>query len=224
MLGLSRSLMCLAKKSCLRVFVGRALCAGALFAAIWHAAAAPFTRIQEVRDMSRSVLATNPAVYVKGIITCVNDQYQMVFVEDETGGIFIYGYSPTLRLAPGDEVEIKGVAARRRYSAILDSAQVNRIRNRPLPNPPQVSFSRVISGEFDGDRVEVQAMVQAANRRGDHLWLHIAGAENSCAVAVPLNGTNQPLDLVDARVRVRGVLASQFKQDVLAGFQMFANG
>jgi signal transduction histidine kinase len=216
--------MCLAKSFGLLVFLGRILCAGALFAATWPATAAPFTRIQEVRDMPRSVLATNPAVYVKGIITCVNDQYQMVFVEDATGGIFIYGYSPTLRLAPGDEVEIKGVAARGRYAAILDSAQVNRIKNRPLPKPPQVSFSRVISGEFDGDRVEVQAVVQAANRRGDHLWLHIAGAENSCAVAVPLNGQEQPLDLVDTRVRVRGVVASQFKQDVLVGFQMFANG
>ena len=223
MLGLISSFMCLDKRFGLRLFMGQILCAGALFAAT-RLAAAPFTRIQEVRDLPRSVLATNPSVHVKGVITCANDQYQMVFVEDETGGIFIYGYSPTLRLTPGDEVEIKGVAARGRYAAIVDSAQVKRLTNRPLPNPPQVAFSRVISGEFDGDRVEVQAMVQRVSRRGDHLWIHIAGAENSCAVAVPLNGQDPPSDLVDTRVRVRGVVASQFRQDALVGFQMFANG
>jgi signal transduction histidine kinase len=67
-------------------------------------------------------------------------------------------------------------------------------------------------------------VVQRASRRGDHLWLHIAAGENSCSVAVPLHSSSEAPSLVDSIVRVRGVMASAFRQDVLSGFQLFANG
>jgi len=183
-----------------------------------------FTAVRDIRDMPRPVLATNPVVYVRGLITCANAEYKMIFVQDETAGIFLFRYSPTLDLSPGDRVELKALAARGRFSPILDSVQVLHSEKAALPVPPRVAISRALSGELDGQRVEVHGMVERVSRRGDHLWLGLAAGDNALSVAVPLSGHETVPELLDTRLRVRGVVASSFKQDQLAGFQVFANG
>jgi signal transduction histidine kinase len=186
--------------------------------------AAPLTRLRDVRELPRTALSSNLAVHVRGLITCVNPHFNMLFVQDETAGVFLYRYSPTVDLAPGDEVEVQGYVAKGKFSPILDSAQITVLGKKSLPVPPHVPIGRAITGELDGERVELQGIVQRASRRGDHLWLHLAAGENSCAVGVPLHSGSEVPDLVDTVVRVRGVMASAFRQDALSGFQMFANG
>lgn len=210
----------------------KALCSGAVrvsacaltLALVTSLYGAPLTTLREVRELPRSQLGSNPPVHIRGIITCANSHYRMVFVQDATAGLFVYRYSPAVELEPGDEVEVQGFASKGKFSPILDSAQITVVGKKALPKPPQVPIGRAITGDLDGERVELQGVVQRASRRGDHMWLHLAAGENSCSVAVPLHSGGEAPDLVDSVVRVRGVIASAFREDALSGFQIFANG
>ncbi|HWN96256.1 MAG TPA: sensor histidine kinase [Methylomirabilota bacterium] len=188
-------------------------------------AGAPLAQLRDVLDLPRAALSTNPAVHVRAVVTCVDKSYKMVFVQDATAGIFLFEHAPRLELSPGDELEIRGVAARGLFSPILNSAQITPVGKTNIPAARRATIAGIISGSLVGERVEVEGIVQRVRKLGDHVFLSLVAGENRCSISIPVPETGGVLNLLDARVRVRGVAAADFdRQQQLTGFQVMLNG
>ncbi len=188
-------------------------------------AAEPITRLRDVLDLSDAALSAKPPVQVRAVVTCIDKSYKMLFVQDSSAGVFLLEPPPRRDWSPGDELEIRGVAARGLYSPNLSADEITLVGKTLLPIPPRVSIGGIVSGALVSQRVEVEGIVQRSERDDDHLFLSLAEGENRCWIYMPNPDGKDPLNALDARVRVRGVVAGDFnKQKQLSGFQLFVNG
>jgi signal transduction histidine kinase len=186
--------------------------------------AEPITRVRDVLDLPRAALATRPAVNVRGVVTCADKSYQMVFIQDASAGIFVFETTPKLVLSPGDEIDIRGVAQSGLFSPFLNAKQLTALGKKELPVARPVTLASIAVGSFVGERIETEGVVQRVQKLGDHLFLSLVAGENRCSVLIPVHDGNELPDVLDARVRVRGVAAADFsRQKQLTGFQVFAN-
>jgi len=191
-----------------------------LFTAAACAQPAPLTNIHSVLNLPDAALAAKPPVELRGVVTSVDVSYDMRFVQDDSGGIFLYQLKPPVDLQPGDWVSVRGVAQRGLFTPMIASAQVTVLGRTNLPPARAISIGALNTGGKVGERVELEGVVQRVRAADGHVFLQLGSGENRCTVSVLHSGDLS--DLLDARVQVRGVAAASFdKQQQLTGFQVF---
>ena len=183
-------------------------------------AATPITRLRDMLDLPPATLAAKPEVHIRAVVTCANKRYQMVFVQDASGGAFLFEQPPGLALSPGDEVDIRGVAVPGSFSILLQARQIALIGKTNLPPARPVPLAIIASGALTSERVETEGVVQRVSKIDNHLFLSLGAGEYRCLVSVPDRDGNEPLNALDARVRVRGVATADSK---LTGFHIVMN-
>ena len=179
------------------------------------------TQIAEVSALSRGQAAAALPVRIRGVVTWANTRG--CFVDDGERGIWVdidMGLSSASGMAgkpllaesePGALVEFEGVTDPGGYAPIIVPTQLRRVGTGVLPPARRFSMERLLSGAEDCTRAELEGVIQEAREvKGTfHSQLILAVEGQTCTVEV-YHGT--PFDaskLVDARVRVRGVLAAR---------------
>ncbi|HMJ90151.1 MAG TPA: sensor histidine kinase, partial [Candidatus Acidoferrum sp.] len=182
----------------------------------------PVMRIRDVLALSPAELQTNAPVRVRGVVTCVDRDYQLQFLQDDSGGIFLYRATPPVELAPGDLVDFKGVAATGLFAPMLASGSVTLIGKTNLPPARTITLAIVASGAAVGERIMTEGVIERVERHGDHLWMHLADGNERCHLSVASFDGHEKIPLLDSRVRVTGVAGVVFnKQGQMTGFQIF---
>jgi PAS domain S-box-containing protein len=167
------------------------------------------TQVRQIRDLPPSEAAWKYPVRVRGVVTTLWKDYQSLFVQDETAGIFIAASKLNLdtNWNVGDEVEIEGVSGPGGYAPIIE-ADIGKILGRKqLPAARLVTLYQMAMGQFDGQWVEVRGVVRSVriNRRSTDLEV----SDINGLVEVDVPGGEAFTNLVDSLVRVRGVCGSR---------------
>ena len=58
----------------------------------------PLTSFQEVLGLPRALLSKKPPVHVQAVVTYADPDYNLIFLEDESAGIFLYRHTASARL------------------------------------------------------------------------------------------------------------------------------
>lgn len=165
-------------------------------------------------------------VEVKGLITFVEPEGGLLFVQDETAGIFVYTTSLDLKpLRAGMEVFVQGVAQDGQYSPVITATQVTAGAMRTLPVPERVTVGQILSGEFDSQWVSFSGIV----RRDGHEWVHrvleVHDGRRFVKVHIQESSGDHGPGLLDARVTVCGVCAHlKGERGNPGGFAIFVPG
>jgi diguanylate cyclase (GGDEF)-like protein len=139
----------------------------------------------------------------------------VLFVSDSTGSIYVaLSAKPAVPLQAGDVVDITGVSSPGLFAPIIDQARARVIGRSALPlTAPRVSLGDLLSGRFDGQWVEVGALVHAVRLSGTHVVLDLL-LSNSILTAVT---SRQPgVDyghLVDSGILLRAVASPNFNDE-----------
>lgn len=160
------------------------------------------------------------------IITAPRDALVLL---DETDGVYVeieQAVKKNLRL--GDRLEIEGVTNPGDFAPIVRASRVALVGAGTLPAPRRTTISELNAGGFDATWVEVEGIVRACvptprtplsvartpggmaasasgANRGEESWLlTLSQGDDRLSVRVP--GRVAPADLVDAKVRLRGVV------------------
>ena len=184
-------------------------------------AGAVLTEIDQIRHLTQSELAQNPAVKIRGVITEVSGNY----LQDGTGGIeFWTDLLPENRIQSlGSYVEVEGQAIAAYGHGLTGNGPIVRalkLRNLgrgKLPPPFHPSWSLLASGQMDAQWVEVDAVVRATD--GSHLLLACESGQLMATIrSAPVADVT---NLVDAAVRVRGVsVAASDARGQMQGVQL----
>ena len=113
---------------------------------------------------------------------------------------------------PGALVEVVGVTDPGGFAPVILPTGVTRVGSAPLPPPRRVPTEQLLSGNEDAQRIEVQGVIHAVyapDWRGV-VTLSLLVDGHPCRVMVERGRDLNPAALVDAEVRVRGVLAPIF--------------
>ena len=178
--------------------------------------------VRAIRTLSPNEAALNRPVRVQGVVTYVDPGESNLFVQDETGGIYIeYNWD---KVAPkaGQRVEVMGWTMPGEFAPTVAESQTTVLGTAPLPEPSTSSLERLFSGNEDSQWIETEAIVRAASQSTAHYLEAVAGPRR-LFIVLPLE-VEKALgeQLVDARIRVRGVAGTIFNQArQLIGIRVF---
>jgi signal transduction histidine kinase len=196
---------------------------------LWAAATnSPLPVLREIRpilDLPELEAKRRFPVDVEAVVTLRHEGFGLLFVQDQTAGIFVNGLNPTLPLNVGRKLRIKGFTEAGLYSPIIDGAQAEDRGLAVLPPAQRVALGDIVSGSLDSQLVDLEGIVETQENLGGEMELEIASGKNRC-VAWVLNSPEQTsADLVDARVRIEGVAGAHFSPEHrLLGFQVYVSG
>ena len=154
-------------------------------------------------------------VRLRGVVTYVDVPWTMLYVQDQTAGVFVQVESERLtpdqrrlfdNLKTGDHVEVRGVSGLGAYGPIVQHPHVRVLGTAPLPTNAVTSRLRMFSGQADAQWAELEGVLERTVALPGHLRLEInAGTHRILATIPDLEEAGFPLELIDARVRVRAV-------------------
>jgi signal transduction histidine kinase len=203
-----------------------------------HAAAdtPPVSRVAEIRAYAPEQAARGIPVRITGVITYLG--WENFVVHDGESSIFAdfryarrmglwKGPEPELdALAPGAGIEVTGITDPGGFSPMVLVTGFRRLGEQPLPDPLRPSAEQLLSGSVDTQWVEVEGVVRKHDIYSNGFeWLSLIVDGHPCPV-LPRN----PLDeyhgrLVDARIRVRGVVLNIANlRSQVAGMKIHCNG
>lgn len=118
---------------------------------------APSANRQSLRTTAASVLQLpgkearrEYPVRIEGVVTYVDPSWQILFVQDETAGIFVEAESVAWdRLETSQRVSVTGTTDAGDFAPIIQKGTVEVLGEGSLPDIPAVPLRRLLSGQED---------------------------------------------------------------------------
>ncbi len=181
---------------------------------------------KQIHALSAEQAKLGYAVEVEGVVTYYDPEQHFFFVQDTNDGVFVLN-TEERNLVEGQRVRVRGITAAGEFAPIIANPKVESLGSGNLPIPQEPSFEAALSGELDSRWVKLEGIIHPPRRdiNGHILFdlytnlgpveVHTSGAINSLQLE----------ELVDAKVRVTGVLGGVFNQHrQLTGFSLYLNG
>ena len=167
------------------------------------------TNAAQVKALSVAQAAEKIPVRVQGVVT--GEGKDGIVIQDATMGIFIYSGTNNLSwVHRGDLVEIIGVSDPGEFAPVILQNSVRKIGTAPIPLPMPLDYEELTSGSADGQWVEASGIVRDCKPVGNYEF-KLTLASGGMRLTVQFFGaTNVVESLVDAEVRLRGIIFYQF--------------
>ena len=141
-----------------------ALAIGLVAGASLAFAAQPATlhSISAVRALTHAQAAQQLPVDLDATVTYARLYEKTLFIQQGDFGIYVYA-STKLMLAPGDHVHVRGVT-NDSFNPIVVSNDIALLGKGPMPEPIPVTFSELISAQYDCRWVKAHGTVALVER------------------------------------------------------------
>ncbi len=189
----------------------------------------PLTKVSDIRALTPHEAHTKYPVLIRGVVTFSDHIWDLLFVQDATGGIFItIDDLPTGMLEAGDLVEVTGVTEHGGFAPNILQTEIRKIGAAPLPRTSQLSIRRLFSGQEDSQWAAVEAVVRGVtSNTAGQVFLDLALGSQRMQAQFPPSAYRRdlPTHLVGAQVRVQGVSATLVNdRSQLIGVKLFVPG
>lgn len=186
------------------------------------------TNAAQVRMLGPVEAARNFPVHLRG--TVVADPQaggDSCVILDDSAGIYLQGSSSTLaNLQRGDAVEVEGVTSPGEFAPIVQVRSLKRLGRMEIPPPKPSTFEDLINGELDSQWVEVSGIVRSCSTLVPDRKYQLEVATGGGRLLVHIIGRFNPEALIDAEVRLPGVVFSLFNKSrqVISPLLVVPNG
>ena len=182
------------------------------------------TSVDAIRRLTPEQASRALPVSLEAKVTYWDPGWKLLFVQDATAGIFVAGHTGTPETAPGDVVQLTGVTNPGDFAPVIAARRLTVVRRSALPAPPRASSDELLTGQYDGQWVEVGGVIRSISRGNvGHLFFDVVAGGTRMLGELPASASRKlPTDLVGSRVRIRSVAGSLFnKQRQLTGVKLF---
>jgi PAS domain S-box-containing protein len=177
---------------------------------------APLNNSEKVRQLSRDDANQALPVQISGVVTAATTAVGIVFVQDAQGGVYIRAPNQPLPLSLGQRVVVRGVTQQGAATPIVVNAMFETAEASVLPTPVKPTADDLGNGAFDFMYAEIEGKVRSIST--PYPGLTVFKLLTGQGTAIDFTGTDippsiDPTSLIDAKVRVHGVLSSVFNMD-----------
>jgi PAS domain S-box-containing protein len=167
-----------------------------------------------LRRLGPDQVRRHPAVTLRGLVTFFNLETGDLFIQDETGGVYVDPEALRPTVKTGDLVEAMGIADEGFVAPELRPTAIRVVdHGAAWPSPIRVAIPQVGSGRLDSQFGEIVGVVRGVRHRADRITLTIAEGTSMVQAIVPKSVSDGREDgTLDALVRIRGVVVSTFTQ------------
>jgi len=216
-------------RTSLRFLVFALVCGFVPVHAVADAAPAPLTTAAAVRKLLPEEARLGFPVRLTGNLAIITAPRDALVLLDETDGVYVKVEQPVKKnLRLGDRLEIEGVTDPGDFAPIVRATRVALVGGGTLPAPRRTTIAELSAGGFDAAWVELEGIVRACvpmpraqmpisrpsvgaaagasgEARALESWM-MTFNQGDDQLSVRINGRVAPADLVDAKVRLRGVV------------------
>ncbi|MEW6306628.1 MAG: sensor histidine kinase [Verrucomicrobiota bacterium] len=173
-----------------------------------------FTNTHSIRQITPEEAKRAHPVSVRAVVIAHSIRYGY-FVQDETGPIFVRTTATSEDLRMGQILLIEGVTDPGRYAPQIKETKRTIVGRGVLPPARRLTYEQLVSGTEDCQYAEIEGVV----RRADVLVtgspfraLALAMGEGRVEVSIYDPEVSDSSHLVDARVRLRGVVSGRYNE------------
>jgi PAS domain S-box-containing protein len=172
------------------------------------------TSAAELRRLTPEEAGRFFPVKLRGVVTFFDEGVFYRFIQDETAGIYFRGLPNTVKLEPGQIVELEGFAGPGEYAPIVEARKVRVIGKGSMPVAKPSTFEELSTGQEDSQFVEVVGIVRAVELTewSPFYQLEVATGGGRLTTLVRNLPVKNPEELVDSTVKIRGVCSSVFNR------------
>ncbi|HEX8310524.1 MAG TPA: response regulator [Chthoniobacteraceae bacterium] len=183
-------------------------------------------KLQELRTLSREEADRGYPVKIEGVLTYNDPAGWGMFMEADGDGVYIHTSHETLPgidgtpYMKGDVVRVIGVSSAGGYAPMIVPEALHLLRRGDPPPPPlPVSPTDLATAALDSRWVETEGVIRAVTPQGDipegsegEIELTLHQGETMVRLERLRLTREAALKLIDSRVRVRGVCASEWTE------------
>jgi signal transduction histidine kinase/CheY-like chemotaxis protein len=180
------------------------------------------TAIGQVHGLPAKEAARGYPVHVHGVVTYADPVTRSVFVEDSTGGIYLQMWSASGEMPrAGQLADVDGISGPGDFAPVIAHPTVRVGGEGPMPEPQPIEMEQLFACAAESRWVEARGVVHMLGTQAGHATLGVTWGVHHFVVHV--SGLSRlPDSLLDARIRLRGVLGARFNfKRQLAGIQIF---
>lgn len=183
------------------------------------------TQAVQVLNLSPAEARRNYPVRVRGVITFFEQRTELCFVHDETSGVYVYLKNWARPARAGDIVEVTGTTSDGTFSSSIKQAELKIIGPGRLPDPKVIAIEELSAGRDDCRWIQVEGVVRRAVENWGHLLLDLVAGPSRMKVRILEREPGQENSLIDAKVRIAGVVSSSHDRlKRLDGFHLLVPG
>ena len=173
----------------------------------------PLTNCLTVKSLSMELAAQSRPVRLRGIVTAMNPVMQFMYVQDDTGGVYVDGYEEQSAVDIGDLTEIEGVTDPGGYSPMVVPKRIRRLGATVLPPPRRATAVLLSAGRWDCERVSIEGVVRGIGvlESGWELRLMMPDGPVTALIHPRAQSPLAPR-MVGARIHVTGIATPSFNR------------
>ncbi len=121
------------------------------------------TTAMQVQQLTREEAERDYLVVIKGVVTCVADDFRSLVIQDSTRAVYVWIGSEFPAALPhiGDYCKIEGVTQPADFSPIVILQKATVLWRGEMPPPVSPTRDQLLSGSLDAQYVEIQGLVIA---------------------------------------------------------------
>lgn len=176
---------------------------------------------RQVIQLTPAQAAEHRPVRLRGVVTCLETRGSLLFIQDQTAGIYIYDPNPPPALKRGHFIEVQGLSSSGLNVPVVTATNILILGEKPLPAAKPITASRLVSGAEDSQWVEMEAIVRQEGEDWGHWLLQLASGQYRFPARILDLSNASKRSWVDARLKIRGVAAAHYNSHrQLTGFHL----
>jgi len=163
----------------------------------------PVEPVRRVFDYTPNT-GSDHLVRIRGVV--VARWGQTVYINDGVQGASLLGRE-TNTLQPGDLVDAVGYPALGDSTHTIEDAIFNQLGTAPLPEAKPISVKQALSGDFEGDVVQMEGTLIEQKRAMDQTTLLVSSGSEIFSAVFPVDSSDESLSVAQdgSRIRLTGI-------------------
>jgi PAS domain S-box-containing protein len=166
------------------------------------------TKAEAVRMLSDNSAKLGYSVRLQGIVTYYDPDWPILYIQDESGGIYVELEKQDASLKPGQCVEVDGISAPGSFLPIVSKARMRLLESeRPFPIR-RTSLAQLDIRRDDSQWMQLEGIVHNTYQEGKYTVLETYEGKHKVQIRIRELSQTTAGNLIDAVIQVRGVLAA----------------
>jgi len=183
------------------------------------------TNISQIVGLKNTQAKQGLPVRLTGVVTYFDAEWNLLFICDGTGSIYVAPTPGMAKAQSGDLVEMEGITAPGGNVPIVARAALQVLGRGQMPEPSKASPKELVSGQAGSQWVEVRGIVRAADDREGRLGFDLQIERERIRGYVLDYAPSNVTQMADAEIKFQGVCANSYDdKGRFAGVQLFVPG
>jgi signal transduction histidine kinase/CheY-like chemotaxis protein len=175
------------------------------------------TTVSAIRALDNREADRALPVRLRGVVTYSDSDWHFLYLQDSTGGIFVWAVATPV--ATGEDVEVEGTTTSGNYAPNVTACDIHILGSGRMPKPLAITAAQAASGSEDSQWVSIEGVVHSFNVHslGAHGEIHGVLEVVTQLGKVRIWTFNLPREylegLVDANVRLLGAFGTIYNRD-----------